>query len=102
MSSNLSQWLDPTSPPDLVTLVHCAPVASRASHGRLGGFCLEGFQAGLKWLTILRKRESFRGAFADFDFERVARFTPRRIDALGRTRRSSGTADSRRVRTGVA
>jgi DNA-3-methyladenine glycosylase I len=44
--------------------------------------CLEGFQAGLSWLTILRKRESFRRAFADFDFERVARFTPRRIDAL--------------------
>ena len=35
---------------------------------------LEGFQAGLSWLTILRKREAFRRAFADFDFERVARF----------------------------
>jgi DNA-3-methyladenine glycosylase I len=36
--------------------------------------CLEGFQAGLSWLTILRKRESFRAAFADFDIEAVARF----------------------------
>ena len=35
---------------------------------------LEGFQAGLSWLTILRKRESFRQAFAGFDFERIARF----------------------------
>jgi DNA-3-methyladenine glycosylase I len=36
--------------------------------------CLEGFQAGLSWLTILRKRESFRAAFAGFDFEKVALF----------------------------
>jgi DNA-3-methyladenine glycosylase I len=36
--------------------------------------CLEGFQAGLSWLTILRKRESFRAAFAGFDFTAVARF----------------------------
>jgi DNA-3-methyladenine glycosylase I len=36
--------------------------------------CLEGFQSGLSWLTILRKRESFRTAFAGFDFETVARF----------------------------
>jgi DNA-3-methyladenine glycosylase I len=35
---------------------------------------LEGFQAGLSWLTILRKREAFRDAFAGFDFERIARF----------------------------
>ena len=36
--------------------------------------CLEGFQSGLSWLTILRKRENFRRAFADFDVERVAAF----------------------------
>lgn len=36
--------------------------------------CLEGFQSGLSWLTILRKRDSFRAAFAGFDFHRVARF----------------------------
>jgi DNA-3-methyladenine glycosylase I len=44
--------------------------------------CLEGFQSGLSWLTILRKRENFRRAFADFDFERVARFTPQRVEKL--------------------
>jgi DNA-3-methyladenine glycosylase I len=36
--------------------------------------CLEGFQAGLSWLTILNKREAFRRAFAEFDAERVAMF----------------------------
>ena len=36
--------------------------------------CLEGFQAGLSWLTILNKRESFRSAFANFDAARIARF----------------------------
>jgi DNA-3-methyladenine glycosylase I len=36
--------------------------------------CLEGFQSGLSWLTILRKRENFRAAFAGFDFHAVARF----------------------------
>lgn len=37
--------------------------------------CLEGFQSGLSWLTILRKREGFRAAFANFEFEKVAKFT---------------------------
>ena len=41
--------------------------------------CLEGFQAGLSWLTILNKREAFRRAFANFDAERVARFRERDI-----------------------
>src|SRR5690606_24455412 len=36
--------------------------------------CLEGFQSGLSWLTILRKRENFRAAFAGFDFRKVAQF----------------------------
>jgi len=44
--------------------------------------CLEGFQAGLSWLTILRKRDNFRAAFADFDIDRVARFTPARVEKL--------------------
>jgi len=44
--------------------------------------CLEGFQAGLSWLTILRKREAFRAAFAGFDFERVARFGERDVERL--------------------
>jgi DNA-3-methyladenine glycosylase I len=44
--------------------------------------CLEGFQSGLSWLTILRKREAFRSAFAGFDFEQVARFTERDVERL--------------------
>jgi DNA-3-methyladenine glycosylase I len=44
--------------------------------------CLEGFQSGLSWLTILRKRENFRRAFAGFDFDRVARFTQRDVKRL--------------------
>ncbi len=43
---------------------------------------LEGFQSGLSWLTILRKRENFRAAFANFDFEKVARFDDRDIARL--------------------
>jgi DNA-3-methyladenine glycosylase I len=43
---------------------------------------LEGAQAGLSWLTILRKREGYRKAFADFDAAKVARYTPRRIEKL--------------------
>jgi DNA-3-methyladenine glycosylase I len=43
---------------------------------------LEGFQAGLSWLTILRKREAFRAAFAGFDFTRVARFAERDVARL--------------------
>src|SRR5918993_4308352 len=44
--------------------------------------CLEGFQAGLSWLTILRKRPQFRAAFADFDIDRVARFSARDVARL--------------------
>ena len=44
--------------------------------------CLEGFQSGLSWLTILRKRENFRKAFKSFDIESVARFTARSVDRL--------------------
>jgi DNA-3-methyladenine glycosylase I len=44
--------------------------------------CLEGFQAGLSWLTILRKREAFRSAFARFDMEKVARFTQKDVRRL--------------------
>jgi DNA-3-methyladenine glycosylase I len=44
--------------------------------------CLEGFQSGLSWLTILRKREGFRAAFAGFDPEAVARFGERDVQRL--------------------
>jgi len=43
---------------------------------------LEGFQSGLSWRTILAKRENFRAAFHDFDFDRIARFTQRDLDRL--------------------
>jgi DNA-3-methyladenine glycosylase I len=43
---------------------------------------LEGFQAGLSWLTILRKRENFREAFDNFDFNKVARYDKRKINSL--------------------
>ena len=44
--------------------------------------CLEGFQAGLSWLTILRKRDNFRAAFADFDFHKVAKFGGSDVERL--------------------
>ena len=44
--------------------------------------CLEGFQSGLSWLTILRKRENFRRVFAGFNPEKVARFGDRDVDRL--------------------
>ena len=43
---------------------------------------LEGFQSGLSWRTILAKRENFRSAFHNFDFEKIARFSQRDIDRL--------------------
>ncbi len=71
-----------------------APPIYRAYHDDEWGFpvdddhrlfekvCLEGFQAGLSWLTILNKRENFRAAFAGFDFARVARFGDRDVERL--------------------
>ena len=56
------------------------PVAD--DHRLFEKVCLEGFQAGLSWLTILRKRGAFREAFANFDFERVARFAARDVDRM--------------------
>jgi DNA-3-methyladenine glycosylase I len=44
--------------------------------------CLEGFQSGLSWRTILAKRENFRAAFHGFDFDKVARFAPRDVERL--------------------
>ncbi|SFU00382.1 DNA-3-methyladenine glycosylase I [Mesorhizobium sp. YR577] len=44
--------------------------------------CLEGFQSGLSWLTILRKREAFREGFANFEYERVAEFTDADVERL--------------------
>ncbi len=44
--------------------------------------CLEGFQSGLSWLTILRKRPNFRHAFANFDFDQVATFDEADVERL--------------------
>jgi DNA-3-methyladenine glycosylase I len=45
---------------------------------------LDGFQAGLSWITILRKREAFRRAFDNFDPEKIARYPKRKVEALMR------------------
>ncbi len=79
-------------------VVRCAWAASapeyRAYHDEEWGFpvaderrlfeklCLEGFQSGLSWLTILRKREGFRRAFAGFDIETLAGFGARDVERL--------------------
>jgi DNA-3-methyladenine glycosylase I len=54
----------------------------RDERGLYERLCLEGFQSGLSWLTILRKREGFRRAFAGFDPDAVARFGPRDVERL--------------------
>ena len=43
---------------------------------------LDGFQAGLSWITILRKRDNFRAAFDNFDPEKIARYTPKKVERL--------------------
>src|SRR5438067_637090 len=43
---------------------------------------LDGFQAGLSWITILRKRENFRRAFDDFEPAKIARYTPKKVERL--------------------
>ena len=54
----------------------------RDERGLYERLSLEGFQSGLSWLTILRKRESFRAAFEGFDPERVAAFGERDVERL--------------------
>lgn len=56
------------------------PVSGENAH--LEGLVLEGFQAGLSWSTILRKRPAFREVFRDFDVDTVAAFGDREIDAM--------------------
>jgi DNA-3-methyladenine glycosylase I len=57
-------------------------VPSRDERHLFEMLCLEGAQAGLAWITILRKREHYRRAFDGFDPARIARYTPRRIERL--------------------
>jgi DNA-3-methyladenine glycosylase I len=54
----------------------------RDEQGLYERICLEGFQAGLSWATILRKRPAFRAAFADFDPDVVSRFTQDDVERL--------------------
>jgi DNA-3-methyladenine glycosylase I len=54
----------------------------RDANGLYERLCLEAFQSGLSWLTILRKREAFRAAFAGFDIASVARFGERDVERL--------------------
>ncbi len=61
-----AEWGRPTSDP----------------HRLFEKICLEGFQSGLSWLTILQKRERFRYVFKDFDFEKVARFGESDVERL--------------------
>ena len=77
----------------------------RDERGIYERLCLEGFQSGLSWLTILRKRPAFREAFADFDPDRVALYDERDVERLlgdagscataGRSRRRSRTPGRR-------
>ncbi|QIM17440.1 DNA-3-methyladenine glycosylase I [Leucobacter insecticola] len=54
----------------------------RDETGLFERLALESFQAGLSWITILRRREGFRAAFAGFEVDRVAEFDAARVDAL--------------------
>ena len=54
----------------------------RDERGLYERLCLEGFQAGLAWITILRKREAFRAAFDGFDPDAVARFGERDVERM--------------------
>ena len=56
------------------------PVTDEA--GIFERLCLEGFQSGLSWLTILRKRENFRAAFVGFDPDEVVHFDERDVERL--------------------
>ena len=54
----------------------------RDDRGLYEKLCLEAFQSGLSWITILRKREAFRSAFAGFEIDRVAAFGPGDVKRL--------------------
>ena len=60
---------------------------------------LDGFQAGLSWITILRKREAFRRAFDDFAPEKIARYTSKKVDALMQDEASCAIARRSKARS---
>ncbi|MBM3544050.1 MAG: DNA-3-methyladenine glycosylase I [Alphaproteobacteria bacterium] len=57
-------------------------VPERDGHALYEKLVLDGFQAGLSWITILRKRDAFRRAFDAFDPEKIARYTPKKVERL--------------------
>lgn len=57
-------------------------VAERDDRALYEKLVLDGFQAGLSWITILRKREAFRRAFDDFAPEKIARYSKKKVEAL--------------------
>ena len=82
MERNRCRWADPTS--ELYTAYHDQEWG-RPEHDDCKLFemlILEGFQAGLSWITILKKREAFRNAFDGFDPAVVAGYGPEKVEAL--------------------
>jgi DNA-3-methyladenine glycosylase I len=72
-----------TAPPDMLAYHDTEWGMPVADDTRLfEKLCLEGFQSGLSWRTILSKRENFRAAFRGFEFDRIARFTARDVERL--------------------
>jgi len=57
-------------------------VPLKDDHALFEFLILETFQAGLSWITVLRKRENFRKAFDNFDYNKIAKYTQEKIDSL--------------------
>ncbi|MEO6787966.1 MAG: DNA-3-methyladenine glycosylase I [Chthoniobacteraceae bacterium] len=72
----------PTKPPDIAYHDTEWGVPSHDDRHLFEMLILEGAQAGLSWSTILAKRENYREAFDNFDVERIARYTPRKVAQL--------------------
>ena len=75
-------WVDATDPLFLAYHDQEWGVPAHSDHKHFEVLVLSGAQAGLNWLLVLRKRDGYREAFAQFDPEMVARFTERQIQAL--------------------
>ena len=82
MSVNIARCPWPTKPLDIHYHDTEWGVPVHDDHRHFEMLILEGAQAGLSWSTILAKRENYREAFDDFDVERIARYTPRKVAQL--------------------
>ena len=82
MELNRCRWADPTS--DLYLAYHDREwgVPEHDDRNLFEMLILEGFQAGLSWITILKKREAFRQAFDNFDPVLVAEYSPEKLETL--------------------